>query len=1210
MGCVHNAKFATSELNPNLLAVAYEPLDMACIGSMQRRVDITYNQRSNWDNLSTQVGSFKGGFKFSLVDSNIFYTGAVTLHKNLKTNPGSFVLDFITNTTQRAGQPHDPFWVHDDIRTIQLLNINGKEVFFIGHDGGVSKSYGICEPAYRSNGLCWKNISDSLTNSQFHGIALHEDNENLFYGGAQDGTNIWTTNNGQNWTAGSLAGGIGDFGDALYRKQNQFFDAFIMNGGVHKSPSSPNNIYPQPGSLQSRLKHHPNNPNIIYAGVADLVRSDLNSSSNIWKVALEINNANNRGSSVNDFAICESQPNFKIVATDNTTHNSGITEGLLFKTDVENPNPISSWNDITPDIPNIVWGQINTVTMDPNNPDRIWIGVSGFSNSPNKERIFYTSMGGTDDSYPGGWVDFSAGLPNLPIQEIHYQKGSNDLLFVATDVGVFYRNANMSQWECYSNGLPPGIVNDVDFSYCTDKMAISVYGRGAYTNTILNLPWEINSNTLWDNKRWLSVDLRIKSGATLTISDTLFIYPNVKITVERGGKLIVDGGTLTTTCQDRFWHGIEVHGDANQWQQVAGIQGEIIIKNDALIEHAREAIVLIKTDNTGNQDFGYTGGIIRASNSTFRNCKRAISFYSYHNTAGGVVYQNQSFFRNVIFETTAQLKENSNPYAFVSLHDVDKITFSKCIFRNLVPQLYNENNRGVGIKSWDATYSLLPKCGSVTSANTPCPIADIEKNEFRSLTYGIEAKALNPMNPFTVDYTIFDNCIKAIFQKGVNFTSVTRSEFILPAASIYDVYGVYTEGCYGYQIEENSFIGPGSSADRTSGICIYQSGQYVNEVYKNYFNDLFVGVLIMEENGIQQISGEGLELLCNNFSSFEYAIALTNNASIDYNQGSVNKPTGNSFTPECYAGLESELYVDPTAHSFEYFHHQDFFAEPLCYSSPAVMPVNTGISYNGCSSRLDPFCPDCNISNPGLNRIKPQIGITSIRADVINSQIRAFYKDTILSNARNSTINYLTKNSLGLISDYIITGIELQKGNFTSFRFKSAAIKAKGAYLPLLDIFDYLENGNVFKSNALAKNINNLISRAAISKGYGYANGENLLTYTKDNNYQETLVYPITSSKLKRQKNNLPAPEIELDSIQVFPNPTKDIISISLYSRSNQIKLIKFLTSGGSLIKEITTTDKIDTFEVNVSDWAEGIYFIQIENNDKTRSIKKIVIIK
>ena len=414
-------------------------------------------------------------------------------------------------------------WVHSDIRSISIFDNNGIDEFYLGHDGGISTSEYQCN---NNSGYCWSLINgDGFTITQYHGIGIHENNPEVFYGGAQDGNGAVTLD-GVNWTAGL---GL-DAGDVILYDDNTNKRALMDYGrpSFYNSNGSSRTSVPNPtGYFGSRFEVLPSHRDIIFYGIANLYSYNFNNGTPV-KELMRVTGLS-RGDRVTDFSICESQPNSKITATDKITKGTSNYGGSLLRTSINNPHYQYDWIDITPHIPNLHWGVIDAVEQDPMNPDKIWIGCSGFSNSPGTERIYYTSTGGSNNTYPGGWSDYSAGLPNLPIQEIRYQLGSNDLLYAATDVGVFYRTATMSQWECYNYGMPPGVVNDIDLSYCTGKIAASVYGRGAYKNNLLNIPWDITTNTTWNEKRWLSVDLHIKSGAILTIKDSLLIYPNAKI---------------------------------------------------------------------------------------------------------------------------------------------------------------------------------------------------------------------------------------------------------------------------------------------------------------------------------------------------------------------------------------------------------------------------------------------------------------------------------------------------------------------------------------------------------------------------------------------------------------------------------------------------------------------------------------------------------
>ena len=64
----------------------------------------------------------------------------------------------------------------------------------------------------------------------------------------------------------------------------------------------------------------------------------------------------------------------------------------------------------------------------------------------------------------------------------------------------------------------------------------------------------ITRNQLVDYSRRYYQNVIVDSGVTLTISCQVEMSPNARLIVRPGGKLIVDGGTLTSACAGEMWH--------------------------------------------------------------------------------------------------------------------------------------------------------------------------------------------------------------------------------------------------------------------------------------------------------------------------------------------------------------------------------------------------------------------------------------------------------------------------------------------------------------------------------------------------------------------------------------------------------------------------------------------------------------------------------
>jgi hypothetical protein len=87
-------------------------------------------------------------------------------------------------------------------------------------------------------------------------------------------------------------------------------------------------------------------------------------------------------------------------------------------------------------------------------------------------------------------IDKSGNLPKVPVNTIVYQKESPDRLYVGTDVGVFYRDNNMQDWDIFGENLPNVVVNELEIHEASGLMRAATYGRGLWEVELVdcNLP--------------------------------------------------------------------------------------------------------------------------------------------------------------------------------------------------------------------------------------------------------------------------------------------------------------------------------------------------------------------------------------------------------------------------------------------------------------------------------------------------------------------------------------------------------------------------------------------------------------------------------------------------------------------------------------------------------------------------------------------------
>ena len=70
-------------------------------------------------------------------------------------------------------------------------------------------------------------------------------------------------------------------------------------------------------------------------------------------------------------------------------------------------------------------------------------------------------------------------------------------------------------------------------------------------------------------------------------------------------------------------------------------------------------------------------------------------------------------------------------------------------------------------------------------------------------------------------------------------------------------------------------------------------------------------------------------------------------------------------------------------------------------------------------------------------------------------------------------------------------------------------------------------------------------------------------------------------------------------TFSIFPNPTHDRVFIKT---ENPIQTVHVFTSQGNIIKTVHNSNEIDLSEMN-----SGLYFIQIEDTNRSTEIKKIL---
>ena len=89
------------------------------------------------------------------------------------------------------------------------------------------------------------------------------------------------------------------------------------------------------------------------------------------------------------------------------------------------------------------------------------------------------------------WEEWEAGLPGATVNDVLYDVQSDEGLYVATDLGVFYKDASMEEFIPFSSGLPIGArATELDIYYGDDfsenRLKVSTYGRGLWESDLFD----------------------------------------------------------------------------------------------------------------------------------------------------------------------------------------------------------------------------------------------------------------------------------------------------------------------------------------------------------------------------------------------------------------------------------------------------------------------------------------------------------------------------------------------------------------------------------------------------------------------------------------------------------------------------------------------------------------------------------------------------
>lgn len=326
-----------------------------------------------------------------------------------------------------------------------------------------------------------------------------------------------------------------------------------------------------------------------------------------------------------------------------------------------------------------------------------------------------------------------------------------------------------------------------------------------------------------------AANIIIENGGVLIVSSTLYMPEKAKITIEAGGILSVNGGTITKgkfkdMCNDRsgdprFWYGIEMQIGLGLFPKLFCVNGTI--------EYSEYGI-----HNPNSRSAGFA--IVSINNSTFKNNKTSISIIRAPSVlTPPIVVKKTRFYLDGNFPL-------GNYYTQVKM-DYSKAYFDSCMFDNpsyLTPQS-------------DLNYAIRTMSADL----------EVTNSTFKDSIYGIHCSSF--MSKATTKSSIckFSTNRIGINLSNMNDYSVTKDTF---DSSI--KFGLISDRCSGYIINNNHFRRGGGTPTDSAGIQMNSSGEGENIIEKNVYTSVKHGNVTNGINGDVK-RNVGLKFYCNDFSS-------------------------------------------------------------------------------------------------------------------------------------------------------------------------------------------------------------------------------------------------------------------------------------------------------------------------------------------------------
>ncbi len=433
---------------------------------------------------------------------------------NVRVNPTNssevYVIGFeVAKSTNSGGSWQTLNGMHVDHHALDFSKTNSS-FMLSGNDGGAYIS--------ENGGNTWTKFLN-LPITQFYNIEVDYLQPERLYGGTQDNNTIRTiTGSTNDWNA--IIGGDG-FHVNVDPSDNSFVYGESQYGNLQRSTNGGNSFQNGTNGISGSDRVNWNTPVILspfdpatmFYGANRLYKSTRAVSWNA--ISPDLTDGLHPSGSLaygTLTAIAASYNNLDVIYTGSDDGNVNVTF-----------NGGTTWSNVSDGLPD---QYITSIAMVPTDDMIAYVTVSGFKNLDYTPHVFKTLDGGQN------WIDISSNLPSIPVNDIITYPAEN-ILFVATDLNVWYSKNDGASWDILGNNLPLTITMDLKFHEPTKTLYAGTFGRSMHSYDVSDIlgvdenEWASNSISIYPNP----------ATSEFTISQNLTSEGNIQF-YDISGKLI------------------------------------------------------------------------------------------------------------------------------------------------------------------------------------------------------------------------------------------------------------------------------------------------------------------------------------------------------------------------------------------------------------------------------------------------------------------------------------------------------------------------------------------------------------------------------------------------------------------------------------------------------------------------------------------------